>query len=37
MNVEGQTLAVTGENICIDCNMTRNMIYRNDFGWSLER
>ena len=24
---------ITGENICIDGGMTRNMIYHNDFGW----
>ena len=27
---------ITGENICIDGGMTRNMIYHNDFGWKLE-
>lgn len=27
---------ITGENICIDGGMTRQMIYHNDFGWSLE-
>ncbi len=26
---------ITGENICIDGRMTRQMIYHNDFGWSL--
>lgn len=26
---------ITGENICIDGGMTRNMIYHNDFGWKL--
>jgi NAD(P)-dependent dehydrogenase (short-subunit alcohol dehydrogenase family) len=26
---------ITGENICIDGGMTRQMIYHNDFGWSL--
>lgn len=26
---------ITGENICIDGGMTRNMIYHGDFGWSL--
>ena len=25
---------LTGENICIDGGMTRQMIYHNDFGWS---
>lgn len=28
---------ITGENICIDGGMTRQMIYHNDFGWRLER
>ena len=27
---------ITGENICIDGGMTRNMIYHGDHGWSLE-
>ena len=27
---------ITGENICIDGGMTRQMIYHNDFGWSLK-
>ena len=27
---------ITGENICIDGGMTRQMIYHNDFGWRLE-
>ena len=27
---------ITGENICIDGGMTRNMIYHGDNGWSLE-
>ena len=27
---------LTGENICIDGGMTRQMIYHNDFGWTLE-
>ena len=27
---------ITGENICIDGGMTRNMIYHNGFGWRLE-
>lgn len=26
---------ITGENICIDGGMTRQMIYHGDFGWSL--
>lgn len=27
---------ITGENICIDGGMTRQMIYHNDFGWALQ-
>ena len=27
---------ITGENICVDGGMTRQMIYHNDFGWRLE-
>ena len=27
---------ITGEDICIDGGMTRQMIYHNDFGWTLE-
>jgi NAD(P)-dependent dehydrogenase (short-subunit alcohol dehydrogenase family) len=27
---------ITGENICIDGGMTRQMIYHNDFGWILQ-
>ena len=27
---------ITGENICIDGGMTRQMIYHNDHGWSLD-
>ena len=26
---------ITGENICIDGGMTRQMIFHNDFGWTL--
>lgn len=26
---------ITGENICIDGGMTHQMIYHNDFGWTL--
>ena len=25
---------ITGENICIDGGMTRQIIYHNDFGWT---
>jgi NAD(P)-dependent dehydrogenase (short-subunit alcohol dehydrogenase family) len=28
---------ITGENICIDGGMTRQMIYSGDFGWSLKK
>lgn len=28
---------ITGENICIDGGMTRQMIYHDDFGWTLKR
>ena len=27
---------ITGENICIDGGMSRQMIYHNDFGWTLQ-
>ena len=27
---------ITGESICIDAGMTRQMIYHNDFGWTLQ-
>ena len=27
---------ITGENICIDGDMTRQMIYHGDFGWKLD-
>lgn len=27
---------ITGENICTDGGMTRQMIYHNDFGWKLQ-
>lgn len=27
---------ITGENICIDGGMTKNMIYHGDFGWRLD-
>ena len=27
---------ITGENICIDGGMTKQMIYNGDFGWSLD-
>ena len=28
---------ITGENICIDGGMTRQMIYHDDFGWELKK
>ena len=28
---------ITGENICIDGGMTKQMIYHGDYGWKLER
>ena len=28
---------ITGENICIDGGMTKQMIYHGDFGWSLKK
>ena len=28
---------ITGENICIDGGMTKQMIYHNDFGWTLRK
>ena len=28
---------ITGENICIDGGMTKQMIYHGDFGWQLEK
>lgn len=27
---------ITGENICIDGGMTRQMVYHNDYGWTLQ-
>ncbi|MCL2294290.1 MAG: SDR family oxidoreductase [Spirochaetes bacterium] len=32
----GKAGFITGENICIDGGMTKQMIYHNDFGWKLE-
>ena len=28
---------ITGENICIDGGMTKQMIYHDDFGWKLDK
>ena len=36
MTFKDKVVVITGENICIDGGMTRNMIYHNDFGWKLE-
>ena len=30
-----RVVIVTGENICVDGGMTRQMIYHNDFGWRM--
>lgn len=32
----GKAGFITGENICIDGGMTRQMIYHNDCGWTLQ-
>jgi NAD(P)-dependent dehydrogenase (short-subunit alcohol dehydrogenase family) len=32
----GKAGFITGENICIDGGMTRQMIYHNDCGWKFE-
>ena len=37
MELKGKVVVITGENICIDDGMTRNMIYHNDNGWRLEQ
>ena len=29
---KSKVMALTGENVCIDGGMIRNMIYHNDFG-----
>lgn len=31
----GKAGFITGENICIDSGMAKQMIYHNDFGWTL--
>ena len=28
---------ITGENICIDGGMTKQMIYHEEYGWSLKK
>jgi len=30
-------MVITGENSCIDGDMTRQMIYHDDYGWKLEK
>ena len=36
MTTVGKAGFITGENICIDGGMTRQMIYHGDFGWHLD-
>ena len=33
MTFKGKACFITGENVCIDGGMTRNVIYHSDFGW----
>ena len=35
LDFKGKTAVVTGENICIEGGMTKQMIYHGDHGWSL--
>ena len=35
MDFNNKIVVVTGENICIDGGMTRQMIYHGDNGWWL--
>jgi hypothetical protein len=35
MDFKDKIVIVTGENICIDGGMTRQMIYHGDSGWTL--
>ena len=37
MTTAGKAGFITGENICIDGGMTRQMIYHGDCGWRLEK
>ena len=37
MDFNNKIAVVTGENICIDGGMTRQMIYHGDNGWRGER
>ena len=32
---QNKIVVITGENICIDGGMTRQMIYHGDWGWQL--
>lgn len=36
MEIGQKVAVVTGENVCIDGGMTRQMIYHGDNGWKLE-
>ena len=37
MSFKHKVVVITGENICIDGGMTRQMIYTGDFGWQLKK
>lgn len=37
MVFKNKIVIVTGENICIDGGMTRQMIYHGDNGWTLNQ
>jgi exopolysaccharide biosynthesis protein len=34
-NIISKAGFITGENICVDGGMSKQMIYNGDFGWSL--
>lgn len=36
MQFKDKVVIITGENICIDGGMTRQMIYHGEHGWRLE-
>jgi hypothetical protein len=36
MDFKDKVAVITGENICIDGGMTRQMIYHGDNDWKLE-
>lgn len=36
MMFKDKVCIITGENILIDGDMTKMMIYHNDYGWKLE-